>query len=141
MGNYSPIEIDAYPAKPAELALANYLNAWGLSQWQEMFDLTQLTWQNDKKLVNLKQLLGGVRLLTAEIGEQQDIAALNKDVLKDFSVTISYMGPLWAKKQRNKIRKATIIVRLICEESPFNASKKGQWGVNPISALRGMNGN
>lgn len=122
-----------------EETLTKYFNAWIANNYQEMFELTQLTWQNDKKLVNLKQLCQELRLISSEIGKEQEIAGLNGDVIKDFEVIISYKNPLFAKKQKNKVQNTKIIVRLICEEKPFKASIHGQWGINPISTLRGFN--
>lgn len=136
MNDYPIIDINLYPEGSPERTLANYLEAWRKSQWGEMFEATQLTWKNDNKIDKLKQLCSGFRLLGAEIKGHRGIPTLSNTVAQDIIATIHYKFPLWTKRGANKVYTKDIVVRLICETEPYQASPEGRWGVNPISALR-----
>ncbi len=101
-----------------------------------MYDFAQLTWKKDNGITKLKQLTGGFRLLGTEIKERKDVQTLNAEVVQDFIVTLHYKLPLWSKRATKKVHQKDVVARLICETAPYKASPEGQWGVNPISALR-----
>ncbi|WP_028376009.1 hypothetical protein [Leeuwenhoekiella sp. MAR_2009_132] len=87
---------------------------------------TQKTWLSNrpkgKELASIKELITD-RLKNANIQQEIKISS----VITDFIVTGTIEGQSVKKK-----------IRLLKELKPYTPSESGEWGVNPISALKNI---
>lgn len=119
-----------------EIALMGFLECWKKKNFKKMVQFVQITWKSDhiERRNNPKEILrnlyGKKKLMYFEIKSRKKI----QEVFVDIEVIIKYKLP-----EGNFIKK--IIPRIICENGPYEASKDGTWGVNPIGALREINQN
>lgn len=138
MIKYPQVNIESYAEGTPERVLAEYLLTWQREDWDRLHGFTQLTWWS--KAGNpahlLKEKHGFMKLQGVEINERRPAVGINPLIMQDIVVTVYYTVPSDSKKLRGTAKKKKILVRLICEIAPFQPSKDGKWGVNPVSALR-----
>ncbi len=118
------IDPNQYPAGSADRAFAEYLEAWGMQDWNRMYDLTQLTWRSEKDPMELQNNYDFKGLKTAEIASRSVVS----ETCVDFTANISY-------KFGSEVRTEVIKARVIRESAPYQPDPNGTWGVNPISTL------
>jgi len=114
-----------------EKILMRFLDCWKNENFKKMVEFVQITWKSDhiesgnnpKEI--LKNLYGHKKLIYFEIKNRKQV----QEIFIDIEVIIKYKVPqgIYTKK---------IIPRIICEIGPYQSSKEGIWGVNPIGALR-----
>jgi hypothetical protein len=126
--SYPMLDIDSFPENTPEWALAGYLNAWKEADWETMTEYTQLTWLNNEAdaIGFLDAVYGFKDLVGAEI--------INTTEVSDVCVDIEYI--IYYTFAGGEVSKVKITARIICESGPYEPSTEGQWGVNPVSALR-----
>jgi len=112
----------------AEHTLAGYILAWKDQDWERMVEFTQLTWrENEKDPVEALEAQYDLKTLKGfEIIDSEKISEVTTDIT--FVV--------WYELFTNQIDKKQIVARVIKESVPYTPDEQGQWGVNPISALR-----
>lgn len=125
--NYPMIDSNSYSSNTPERAFAEYLNSWKNQDWNNMVNYTQITWRNSDKNPSklLKNQYDFKTLLGAEIKDKK----VNSDVSTDITAIVYY-------RFGNNVSAKTITARIIKETTSGELSTDGQWGVNPISAIR-----
>jgi len=112
-----------------EKTLENFLTCWKDRNFSKMVKFTQITWRTEKGNKAAKQFLkdfyGIKKLIFFEIKNRKQ----THEVFVDIEVIIKYKRP-------SGIFNKKFTARIICEIEPYQASKNGTWGVNPIGALR-----
>jgi hypothetical protein len=138
MNKYPQINPDDYQQGSPERVLAEYLVAWQNEDWNKMLGSTQLTWRSQTKEATerLKAQHEFMKLKGAEMISAKTPPGVNGSVCQDIIATIFYTVPAGEKKFRKMVKEKKIKARLIRESAPFKADKDGEWGVNPVSALR-----
>ncbi len=113
--------------KPVE-KLTEFLTAWKDKNFQGMFNACQETWKfnHEKDGIQWIDTWYGIKNLIS----WNIIDSKISGVVRDIKIEISYKD--FAFKGKYK----TITARLVCETAPFKPDINGDWGVNPISALR-----
>ncbi len=110
----------------------NFLKCWQKRNFKKMIEFTQLTWKLEKGK-DAKQFLrdfyGIKNLIYFDILKEKTPSGFEVGIVKDIEIFIKYKLP-------NGIQKKKITARIICEAGPYQASKDGTWGMNPIGALR-----
>lgn len=107
----------------AKNKLIEFMDAWKEHDSEAMFKASQVTWQKDGGSVNrLKQTFCNTVIQDYSI---VGITIRQKGILVDYKVRVK-INNKWSEPAN---------VRLLCEEKSFKLSKKGEWGVNPISAI------
>ncbi|SHJ28614.1 hypothetical protein [Clostridium magnum] len=124
---YPVIDINSYNSNTPERTLAEYLNCWKEKNWDNMANYTQITWKSSAKNPNeeLKSQYDFKELLGAEIKDKK----VNSSVSVDVTAVVYY-------RIRNDVVTKTITARIIRETSKNTLSEDGQWGINPVSAMR-----
>lgn len=138
MSNYPQINPNDYQQGSPERALAEYLAAWQGEAWEKMLESTQLTWRNHTPVAveRLKSQCEFMKLRGAEMISAKTPPGVNGSVCQDIIATIYYTVLTGDKKFRKTVKEKKIKARLIRESAPLKADKDGEWGVNPVSALR-----
>jgi len=117
-----------FPKNSAERALAEYILAWKNQDWDRMASCTQKTWSSKEKdpAGVLEAWYSFKTLKGFEVTNLKKVS----DVTSDITFIVEY------EAITNQISKKQITARVIKETAPYTPSEKGQWGVNPTSALR-----
>ncbi len=104
----------------ARKTLSNFFEAWQAGHVKTMLEHCQLTWRATTKdaVSNLESLLHSVSITKFRILSTEKVS----DFLIDCVVEV------------NDTKRASI--RIVKELAPYKPSETGQWGINPISALR-----
>ena len=107
--------------------LKAFLEAWKIKDFQKMYSLCQKTWcvnhtQKDLEIILQKN---HIRLK----GYKSIVIKEHSEVLQDVSVFLKYGG---------KFNKIT--VRIIKELEPYRTGEEGEFGINPISILKFLDG-
>ena len=118
------IDPNQYSAGSADRVFAEYLDAWGMQDWNKMYGLTQLTWRSEKDLEELQADYDFKGLETAKITSRSVVS----ETTVDFTADVSY-------KFGSEIKTEVMKARVICESAPYKPDPNGTWGVNPISTL------
>jgi hypothetical protein len=115
-------------------ALTKFLEAWKAQNWAAMASLTQLTWRarHADPAVWLEEAYGHKLLAGFEIETSQAISPSASRV----SVAVKYKLASSKGFGRSPLRTKQIDVMVICESAAYQPTPTGQWGINPISALR-----
>ncbi len=117
-----------FPQGSAERALAEYITAWKNQNWQRMVKFSQKTWVSAES-DPARTLKGCYDFKTLKGFEVKGTKTIS-DAAKDITFVVYY------EAITNQIDKKQITARVIKETAPYKPSSQGQWGVNPISALR-----
>jgi hypothetical protein len=112
----------------AERALAEYVSAWKNQDWSEMVKWSQMTWA-DGEPDPAGVLEAWYDFKTLKGFEIKDVEVVS-EVTTDITFVVHY------EAIPNQISKKQIAARVIRETAPYEPSPQGEWGVNPISALR-----
>lgn len=104
----------------ATITLFKFLKSWQAGDAKTMLNHTQLTWRSRSKnpLGDLVALYESVDISTFKVIRASKITDFKVDILVEIN---------------NKSQATLCIIK---EIAPYKTSKDGQWGVNPISALR-----
>lgn len=124
----APGPIDEYndprtPELKAKDALREFLEAWKAISLKKMHHETQKTYKVGHTVNNLKSIVPG-RIKAYKIMQAIEVTS----TVFDIKVQVKLGGAF-------KI----VTARMICEIEPFKPSELGEWGVNPISLLKGLN--
>ena len=129
--SYPMVSANSYSADSPERALAKYLNCWKQEDWDRMVDFTQKTWRSgrDDPVEDLRCYYDFKYLVGAEITKKNIVS----DTCVDVEAKVYYcaFSPTAIPTEKK------ITARVIRESEPYTPSSAGNWGVNPISALRG----
>jgi len=106
----------------AKEILTNFLDAWVQKNYAKMYELTNITWKQNKDKKNV-QLLLVEEIKSYKIGNIREYSP----TVYDIDIKVIFKG-----KRKN------LSARLICEIAPFSTSVGGEFGVNPISLIRGL---
>lgn len=112
----------------------DFLGALQNEDYEVAFTLTQPTWQTNKTVKHLKQLLS-IKVISFERLEVISIAGLDNNIVNDVQVQINFRYRL-GKKRESVMCGETRVIRTIKEIGAYRPSKDGTFGVNPISMLR-----
>lgn len=104
--------------KDKKEVLQDFLYKWKIQDYVGMHELCQETWKVANSVAVLKKLLPK-KIKSFKIVDIEESTECVYD----------------AKVYINGVNKA-VGIRMICETEPFKPSKKGVWGVNPLSILR-----
>lgn len=117
-----------FPRSSAERTLAEYVLAWKNQEWGRMASFTQKTWfSNETEPTGLLEAWYSFKTLKGfEVTNVKKVS----DVTSDITFMVHY------EAITNQISKKQITARVIKETAPYTPSEKGQWEVNPTSALR-----
>lgn len=118
----------------SEKTLKKFLQCWKDQNWIEMLKYVQQTWKSEKTkpMSTLIDYFSHKNIIKIKI---LDIENIN-NVMTDINFSIKYA--LVNKAEPNRTFNEKISARLICEKEPYKPDVKGQWGVNPVSILRGI---
>lgn len=127
----------------AHAAFAAWVGAWHHRKWEAMAAASQLTWANTPKPhQKWREELGRAtpsspaEILEDRYGlsdlEQVRVEKIERlgDCAVDITAVLHYTE--WGSGQKRQ----RITARVICEVGIRKPSPDGQWGVNPVSALR-----
>lgn len=117
-----------FPQGSAERTLAEYISAWKNQDWDEMISFAQKTW--------LSKETDPVGLLEAWYDFKTLKGFKITNVKKVSNVTTDVTCIVQYEAMTNQISKKQIIARVIKETAAYTPNEQGQWGVNPISAIR-----
>jgi hypothetical protein len=125
---YPQLDASTYADGTPERALVEYLLAWQNQDWERMAMFTQKTWQSvqDDPAEELMWWHDFKGLLGAELGEKEVIS-------EGFTVRITV--EVYYAVSRTWIEHVIIRPMIIRESAPFEPSRSGDWGINPISTL------
>ena len=125
--SYPMVSASSHSADSPERAFVEFLIAWREKDWSRMEKFTQKTWNiKDKNPAETLDAWYGLKdLLGAEIIKKNTVS----DVTVDITATVYYAVG-------SKIETKKITGRVICEIVAYVQSPRGEWGVNPLSALR-----
>jgi len=112
----------------AERALAEYVFGWKNQVWPQMVKWSQKTWI-DGEPDPAGVLEAWYDFKTLKGFEIRDVEIVS-EVTTDITFVVHY------EAIPNEISKKQITARVIREAAPYEPSLQGEWGVNPISALR-----
>lgn len=117
-----------FPQGSAEHTLAEYVLAWKKQDWNKMASFAQKTWLSTR--TDPAELLAAwydfKTLKGFEITGVQEIS----NVTYDITFVVQY------EAMTNQISRKQITARVIKETAAHTPSEQGQWGVNPVSAIR-----
>ena len=108
----------------ARKVLENFLRGWTDPKYIKMYENSQTTWKNKHTVSDLKKVLHkrikGYTVVSFDF--PQDTPAICSAIVR--------------VKINSTVKELRII--LLCEIAPYNPDTAGTWGVNPISALKGL---
>lgn len=104
----------------------NFMKAWKEQDRKAMHSLCTKTYKVGNTEFQLKGLLPH-QIASYKVGKIEK----STEVVYDATVSVKLKGS--AKPREIKVRS-------VCEIAPWKPSLDGDWGVNPISALKGLNG-
>ena len=117
-----------FPVGSVEQTLANWVAAWRDQDWQKMVNLSQLTW------VDGEADPAGILAASYDFKTLRSFEVTRIEVISEVMVDVTFVVAYEAFTD-DVVRRA-ITARVIREVAPYEPSTQGQWGVNPISALR-----
>lgn len=119
-----------FPQGSAERTLAEYVLAWKNQDWNRMVTFAQKTWVSvEPDPAGLLEAWYDFKTLKGF--EIKDVKKVS-EVATDITFIVQY------EAVTNQISKKQIVAKVIKETAPYTPSQQGQWGVNPLSALREM---
>jgi hypothetical protein len=146
--------LDKLYTNTPEWALGKWLTAWQARDWSAMAEHSQKTWvgkQQDPAAM-LEAMFNHSDLTAAEMGRVErhktDLQAMKqgKDGEAPFAALLNKPdgGVCINAEVTVKItlvygennEQVTIKPRLLCERGPYEPDPTGDWGVNPVSALK-----
>ncbi|MCP4049962.1 MAG: hypothetical protein GY730_04570, partial [bacterium] len=124
--SYPMVKTASYSANSPERAFIEFLISWKKKDWDRMSSFTQKTWRSKQKdsTEMLEAWYGFKELLGAKIVKKNTASNVSTDI----TAIIYYVVG-------SEIETKTITAKVICEIAPYKVSKKGKWGVNPVSTL------
>jgi len=117
-----------FPQGSAERILAEYVLAWKEQNWSKMASFAQKTWLSTE--TDPTGLLAAWYDFKTLKGFEITSVRKVSDVTYDVTFIVQY------EAATNQISKKQITARVIKETTAYTPSEQGQWGVNPISAIR-----
>ena len=102
--------------------LTAFCDSWTRKDYKKMYQNCQLSWKSKHSHAALKKLIP-VKIQSFEILEEREVSPF----VKSISLKVQIQGG-----QRE------LCGRMLQEIEPYAPSDKGEWGVNPISLLRGL---
>lgn len=132
------IKTEHFAEGTPERAMAEYLLCWQQCRWLDMCEYCQRSWVLQKQVGQphfiLKQALEVFRirsLITIDNVTEPRKTGLNEIIFQDLKARVEMRGP-----RGHKI--VTLLPRVIIENDYGEPDAAGKWGVNPISAIRGL---
>ena len=116
----------------AKKVAIKFLHDWKSGKVEDMLDSCQLTWLENTPFHPLQFMKE--RFIDAL--PMQSYVIKNIEAKTDCCVDVTVMINYRVKMNRKRL----IVMRLIKELAPFEPSVDGEWGVNPISAIRTKRG-
>ena len=126
--SYTFQQPSGFPQGSAEHTVAEYVLAWKEQNWNKMASFAQKTW--------LSTETDPTGLLAAWYDFKTLKGFEITDVEKVSNVTYDITFVVRYEAVTNQISKKQITARVIKETTAYTPSEQGQWGVNPISAIR-----
>ncbi|MBE3093649.1 MAG: hypothetical protein IMZ52_01360 [Actinobacteria bacterium] len=119
---------DEFSQESAEYTLAMYILAWKNQDWDNMANFAQETWLDSEEdpAATLEAWYDFKTLKDFEILDIQKISSTTANI----TFVVQY------EAITNQISKMQITAKVIKESDSYTPSEQGQWGVNPISALK-----
>lgn len=103
-----------------------FFEAWVERDFEAMLDICQTTWA-DKPWASRARLENMFSLdITGFVLAEPDVR--RDGVVVDVPVRV-VVGPG---------RTADLVARVLCERAPMRPDPEGEWGVNPVSVIRGL---
>lgn len=107
-----------------------FFECWKTKDWQRMYCTCQITWREDKRnTVQYLFELYPADLLQFTLGMKVHSSSDSGLLVRIPFTTVMHLGG-------NITTKSGLVV-MVKEIGAYIPSKKGTWGVNPISVLRG----
>lgn len=103
--------------------LEEFLEAWKARNFEEMFNLCQLTWSSEN---GVNDIALKFRHCPIDGFEVLDCVENVPGVVADCTFRVK-VNEKWTKETT---------ARLICEEAPYKPEKGATWGVNPVSVTK-----
>ncbi|MBA7543617.1 hypothetical protein ES705_35952 [subsurface metagenome] len=125
---YTSQQPSEFPQGSAECTLAEYIPAWKNQDWNRMVSFAQKTWlSKEKDPAGLLEAWYDFKTLKGfKITDAKKVSNATTDV----ACIVQY------EAMTNQISKKQIIARVIKETAAYTPNEQGQWGVNPLSAIR-----
>ena len=117
--------------KTPEKVVTDFMKAWRKKDFEKMKRYCQKTWIEESK-ISLSEMLKSFELRSWKILKTVGVGETCRDV--NLNLTLERNGK-WIKM--SALCKVT--ARTICEVAPYEPDLSGEWGVNPVSLLRGLN--
>jgi len=108
--------------------IEKFMSAWKNGEYKELHQLCTKTYKVGNTSKQLEAILNQ-NITSFKVGK----AEKSTDVVYDVEISVRTKG------MRKKAKSKTITARLVKESKPFRPSETGEWGVNPISVLKGIN--
>lgn len=113
--------------KPVE-KLKEFLDNWKNKDWEAMFAACQMTWKENNKVQALIDLYPADLVQFAIQDKIQSSSEYGLLVRISFNTVTHFHGQI-----QTRARLAVVVKEI----KAYTPSRKGIWGVNPISILRG----
>lgn len=113
--------------KKLEKSVNQFMQAWREKDFSDMQNYLQKTWLAGPRLMSLEGTLGSVDIKSWKIQKTKRIGEACKDAI----VNVTF-------KQNGTKNKRKLNIRAICEIPPHIPDISGEWGINPVSVMRGM---
>ena len=118
-------------------ALDGFMQCWKDEEWEKALNHCQKTWvwphisENGlwESSENLKELFYDKKLVKYQITNDCNVIST---VCMEITVYLTYEGV-------DSHKTHMIPVKIIKEKAPYVPSESGEWGVNPLSIIRGIN--
>jgi hypothetical protein len=107
-----------------------WLDAWAAESWEGMASLCQLTARLSYETLGgwLKSVYGTYILVDAEI----------EDIVEVSPVCVDINAKLCCLDDKREQHTSFVTARIIRESGLRQPSETGEWGVNPLAAMRGL---
>lgn len=132
------IKTDRFEPGTPERAAAEYMLCWQQQDWLNMCEHCQRSWVLGKEIgqphLILKQALQVFRvrnLITIDNTTEPKKTGLREIIFQDLKVRVEMRGPAGHKT-------VFLLPRVIREDEHGQPNASGAWGVNPVSAIRGL---
>jgi hypothetical protein len=114
--------------RPYEAAVTAFCHGWRKQDAGAMWDAAQKTWKYNNSRRDLR-MFQNTPLMSFKLLEPTEVSEVMVDVPVEVVLRVG-----------QKPRKETRVMRVIAEKAPFKPNVDGDWGVNPVSALRQSDG-
>ena len=110
--------------------MKEFLEAWRNKDWKNMARACQITWlsNNNNAEQELKDMFGQINLLEYNIKK--------KDILMTPSKVMAHIPIGLVSHISKSVKTEHSIGVAVREKNPYETSKSGKWGINPLSILR-----